>query len=220
MHRNSDDIKLDIVDRLSRDSRLNLNSVKIGVKAGFVELSGSVMSFNQRDIVESDVWTVGGVIGVDNRIEVTFPSAFRRPSDESIRESVQKLLSWDPDIFLERIEAFVHEGVIILEGSVDSLWKKRRAEQLAGNTGGVLKVLNKIAVVLTNKMSDEKIGQDIISSLHRNSITDINTISVVVFNGQVTLTGIVPGRAVFDIAEDVARYSHGVTSVENRLRIA
>ncbi|HEX2957676.1 MAG TPA: BON domain-containing protein [Chitinispirillaceae bacterium] len=220
MPRSNSDIKGDILDNLARDSRLQSDKVKFEISGGLVVITGSVQSYQAREAVESDVWAVSGVTAVDNRLDIVFPPEFKRPSDEAILESVKRLLAWDPDIFLERIDAFVHEGRVILEGSVDTLWKKYRAEKLVRDAGGVMVVVNKLVVIPSGENSDERIGQDIISIFNRNSVLDVNSIAVEVQKGIVRLIGTVSGRTAFDVAEDIARYTQGVVNVDNQLVIS
>jgi osmotically-inducible protein OsmY len=220
MTRSNSEIKSDILNNLGRDARLQANKIKIEVNGGQAVVTGNVQSYQAREAAESDIWAVFGVTTVDNRLEIVFPPEFTRPSDEAIRENVQRLLAWDPDIYLERIEAFVQESRVILEGSVDSLWKKFRVEELVRNAGGVLAVTNKLAVIPSSDTSDERIGQDIIGILNRNSAIDVNSISVEVQNGNVRLIGTASGRNAFDVAEDIARYTQGVVHVDNQLVIS
>lgn len=220
MPRSNEDIKRDIMDNLARDSRVQSQKVKFDVSGGLVVLRGSVQSYMAREAVESDVWSVSGVSAIDNRLDIVFPPEFNRPSDDAIRESVERLLSWDPDIFLERIEAFVHEGRVILEGSVDTLWKKFRAERLVRDAGGVLVVVNKLVVIPSGDSTDERIAQDIIGILNRNNAIDINSISVEVQRGNVRLIGTVDSKNAFDLVEDIARYTSGVVNIDNQLVIA
>ena len=220
MLRSTEEIKMDIEDRLSRDTRIENGKIKIDVHQGKVILYGTVQSYSAREAAEADTWRVLGVGAIENRLDVQFRDGYRRPSDEAIRESVERLLSWDPDLFLERIGVFVQDGKVYLEGAVDALWKKIRARQLAFNAGGVSDVINKLVVSLTSKISDEIIGKEIMSLLRRNSSTNINTINIEVTNNKVILSGSVPDRTAFDVAEDIARYVQGVADVENRLSIS
>ncbi len=219
MPRSNEEIKNDIIDSLSRDSRLKSQNIKFEISNGLVVLTGNVQSYKAREAVESDVWKVTGVTAIDNRLDIVFPSGYRRPADEAILESVNQLLSWDPDLYLERMTVFVHEARVILEGSVNMLWKKIRAEELVRNAGGVLAVVNKLAVIGTGDFTDERIGQEITGLLNRNSVLNVNTISVEVQNGNVRLSGTVSNRNAFDIAEDIARYTQGVINIDNQLVI-
>lgn len=219
MPRSNSEIKSDIVDNLNRDSRLQTNTVKIEINDGLVVLTGSVQSYQAREAAEADAWSVSGVSEIDNRLKIVLPPDFKQPSDQAIRENVRRVLECDPDIFLERIETFIQEGRVFLEGSVDSLWKKFRVKELVQNAGGVLAVIDKIVVIPTISISDEIIGQDITGLLNRNAALNVNLITVQVQNGIVCLTGSVPNRNAFEIAEDIARYTQGVVHVDNKLAI-
>jgi osmotically-inducible protein OsmY len=219
MPRSNSEIKSDILNNLIRDSRLQHSKIKVEVDSGMVVLTGSVQSFQAREATESNIWAVSGVTAIDNRLNIIFPREFKKPSDDAIRENVQRILVCDPDVFLERIVPFVQDGTVILEGSVDALWKKFRVQQLVQNAGGVLAIINKLTVTPFINMSDERIGKDITGLLNRNTALNVNAITVEVQNGNVRLAGTVANRSAFDIAEDIARYTQGVIHVDNKLVI-
>lgn len=219
MPRSNSDIKSDIQENLTRDSRLQQSKIKFEIDSGLVVLTGSVQSFQAREAAEADVWAVFGVAAIDNRLAISFPQEFKKPSDDAIRENVRRVLVCDPDLFLERIVTFVQDGTVVLEGSVDALWKKFRVQQLAQNAGGVQAVLNKLTVLPVINVSDERIGKDLTGLLNRNTSLNVNSITVEVQNGNVRLVGTVSNRSAFDIAEDIARYTPGVVHVNNKLAI-
>ena len=41
-------------------------------------------------------------------------SGYKSPADSVIKDNVKRLISWDPDIYLERIEVFVEKGKVVL----------------------------------------------------------------------------------------------------------
>ncbi len=219
MPRSNSEIKNDIQENLIRDSRLKANKIKFEIDDGLVVMTGSVQSYQAREAAELDVWGVFGVTAIDNQLRIDFPPEFKIPSDDAIRDNVLRALVCDPDIFLERIVTFVQEGRVFLEGSVDSLWKKFRAEQLVQNAGGIVAIINKLVVIPTVDIKDERIGQDITGLLNRNAALNVNSITVEVWNGSVRLTGTVSTRSAFDVAEDIARYTQGVIHVDNKLMI-
>ncbi|NLG18194.1 MAG: BON domain-containing protein [Fibrobacter sp.] len=213
-------IKEDILNNLSRDSRIDHAKIKVEVTDHTVVLSGEVKSYTAREAAETDSWSVKGVGAVENNLRVKFPVSYMQPSDTVVKANVERLVSWDPDLYLERIEVFVENGKVILEGAVGQYWKKFRVEELARGSGAVSEVVNKLVVDLTEKISDEKIGQDITFLLGRNPAVDVSKITVEIKNGNVALYGTVPGRTGYDIAENIVRYTQGVVSVKNKLTIA
>lgn len=220
MARSKEDIYMDLIDRLVRDSRVNTRKMKIEIKDGTVVLKGSVQSISARDAAEADVWLVKDVNSVENNLVIEFPESYNRPSDLAIKESVNRLMDWDPDLYLERIDVFVENGRVVLEGAVKTYGNKMHAQRLVGATGGVIEILNRLLVIPSEALSDEAIGRNIISKFSNNSIIDINSIYIEVKNGMVTLSGIVKSRNAFEIAEDMVRYTDGVIKIENKLVIA
>jgi len=220
MARSKEDIYMDLIDRLVRDSRVNTRKMKIEIKDGTVVLKGSVQSISARDAAEADVWLVKDVNSVENNLVIEFPESYSRPSDQAIKESVNRLMNWDPDLYLERIDVFVENGRVVLEGAVKTYGNKMHAQRLVGSTGGVIEILNRLLVIPSEALSDEAIGRNIISKFSNNSIIDINSIYIEVKNGMVTLSGIVKSRNAFEIAEDMVRYTDGVIKIENKLVIA
>jgi hypothetical protein len=65
---------------------------------------------------------------------------------------------------------------------------------------------------------DERITEDIHARLRQHGLIDASEIDVIVFSGDVVLTGIVPNDEMRRLAEDVARRVWGVTGVKNRIR--
>lgn len=220
MARTKENIYMDLIDRLIRDSRVNTKNLKVEIKDGTVILKGSVQSLSARESAEADVWLVKDVSHVENDLKIEFPESYNRPSDQAIREKILGLINWDPDLYLERIDVFVENGRVVLEGAVKTYGNKIHAKRLAGSVGGVIEIKNRLVVIPSEALSDEAIGRNIISKFNNNPIIDINSIYVEVKRGMVTLSGVVKSRNAFEISEDMVRYTDGVVKIENRLVIA
>ncbi len=220
MPRNREEIRNDIEYRISADIRLADGSVKVEVNDGRVVLSGQVPTYWAKDAIEQDVWAVKGVSYLENRLAVVFPEQYRHPGDEAIKDNLQRLISVDPDLYQENIGIHVANGKVSLEGTVGNYFRKVHAEHLARVVGGVGDISNKLAVVPTRSISDQTIGSTIEDHLHRLLSNDANSIVLEIQNGRVVLAGLVPDRRAFDTVEDIARYTHGVTDVENHMAIA
>src|SRR5215831_4319646 len=66
---------------------------------------------------------------------------------------------------------------------------------------------------------DERIREDVIENLTRHSMIDATHIEVTVNNGEVTLTGTVPTKAMKHWIEDEAEIVWGVVDVHNKLSV-
>jgi osmotically-inducible protein OsmY len=128
-------------------------------------------------------------------------------------------LDWNPVIDKAEIEVSVNSGWVTLEGSVDTLWQKNKAENLTLDVVGVTGITNKLSVVPNKDVIDEKIGSAIQGALHRNSEVNVNWVNVRVENGRVTLTGTVPTRSAHRAVYDAAVFTSGVTTIEDNLNV-
>jgi osmotically-inducible protein OsmY len=217
MTRSDEQIKLDVIDQLKWDSRVDVSKIFVEVAGGTVKLTGSVPSYRMREIAGMDVLDVKGVMYIENDLKVQYGSIFVPPSDEQIGLSIEKMLSWDPDIDSDGIEITVNAGNVILRGSVDAIWKKLKAEEMTSNLNGVLNVVNKLAVVPTDTYIDQTISEGIMGALERNIHVNARDINIKVENQIVTLSGNVPSWKAYQAARDAALYTPGVIHVQNNL---
>jgi osmotically-inducible protein OsmY len=123
------------------------------------------------------------------------------------------------------ITPFTEQGIngidsnVVLEGSVDSFWKKVYAEALADGASGVIKVTNSLMVVATKKVVDETIAKDVTEALRRNATVDADSVGVTVENGVVTVTGTVVNWGAKTAAFFAALCTRGVVHVDDRLTV-
>ncbi len=213
------EVKDDINDQLFWDSRVSSDTVNVSVENGRVTLTGSVDSYTAKKAAAQSALDVAGVISVDNELAIELPTTTEIPKDDVLIDRVENLLSINPDLEATDITIKATNGNVILEGTVDSLWKTTVAEDTAYNALGVYNVDNQLAVVYTEKVTDERIAEDIVNALERNVSLDEEDIDVRVTNGKVTLSGKVQNLTQFNEAEDAAFFTTGVTNVENNLTI-
>lgn len=190
--RTEGDIKKDIIDDLFWDSRVNSANIKVHVKNNKVILNGSVSDYTTLNVAERDAWIVEGVKEVINNLNVKIPSELTIPTDKTIESNIEDLIRLDFDLHLENIDISVKNGVVRLEGTVNTLWKKSKAEEIASDVLGVLDVINKIKIVPTESHIDENIADDIIHALDRSYRIDVDDVNIKVRNGKVTVSGTIP----------------------------
>ena len=220
MTRVDEDIKVDVVDQLYWDDRVDANNVTVEVNANIVTLRGTVPTYLARASANEDAWAVDGVISVLNEIEVTHPPSYSAPSDDDIRADAEQRLALDASIDITDLIVSVEVGIVTLEGSVDALWKKLYAEDLVAYLPGVLAVDNKLAIVPTKDFVDQDIASDITAALERNALVDPEQVNVEVANGAVSLAGTVDSWAARKAAERAAILTPGVREVKNDVIIA
>ena len=212
-------IKLDVVRQLYWDSRVDGSNINVTVKDGVVVLSGAASSFLERKAAFEDAWSVSGVFSVENHLRVAAPIGVPIRGDSEIKVNIEKLLEWNPALEASEIKVSVQSSNVILEGVVDSFWKKVYAEELADGASGVIKVTNNLMVVPTKKVVDETIAKDVTEALQRNAAVNADSVGVKVENGLVTLTGIVENWGAKTAAFFAALYTRGVVHVDDRLSV-
>jgi osmotically-inducible protein OsmY len=218
MPRLEEEIKQDVVDQLAWDERVNAAEVNVVVRDSTVVLRGAVPSYWAKASAVEDAEVVPGVGMVDDQLSVRWPPVYT-PSDAELQDDVDRALRWNPNIDASRITINVSQGLVSLEGAVDTYWKKVHAERVASDVAGVLAVENRLAVVPTREFTDEAIASDIVESLKRNVLVDSEGVDVRVSRGIVTLSGSVPNRAALNAARDAARFTAGVVDVRDNLAI-
>ncbi|MBD3362858.1 BON domain-containing protein [Candidatus Dojkabacteria bacterium] len=213
-------IKEDIENQLIWDPRVFSDNVAISVNEGKVTLSGTVPSFEAKKGAGESTLDVEGVVSVDNELTVQYADASKIPENEILWERVNDALRWNTDLEQYDIEATVDEGVVTLEGTVDTLQKKTKAQEIVYAISGVHDVDNQLAIVFTEYFSDERIAEDIVDTLERNLWIDEEDVDVKVTSGFVTLTGKVSSYREYDKAEEIASFTMGVVEVENNLEVS
>ncbi len=214
-----DEIKRVVIDQLNWDYRIGTSEIEVNVYNGEVTLEGMVPSYNAKQAAEADVLQVPGVIKVNDKLVIKFPTNLTVPSDSEIQMRVLNRFLWNPIIEASSVNVRVDRGNVILHGTVDAYWKKIRAEEIAYDIAGVVHVSNELVVVPTHEYSDKAIAEDIMAALQRNFDLTSQRIELDVDNGKVTLSGVVDSmRDMYSIYR-IARFTRGVRDVINLLKV-
>jgi osmotically-inducible protein OsmY len=212
-------IKVDVVDELHWDTRVDASDTKVRVDNGVVTLTGKVPTFGTRTAASEDAWSISGVRQVENRLEVELPEVHPTPRDEEVRSTAESLLAWNPDIDSSNVDIDVEAGIVTLTGTTPTHWEKTRAEDLVTGLRGVLGVRNELAVVPSRSFTDETIAEDIVQAMDRNLLVDPSQVDVTVTDGIVSLHGDVPSVAARTAAYQAASRTPGVVDVDNELSL-
>ena len=190
MERSDEVIGSDVVEALSRDSRVNAARITVMVENGRVILSGDAPTLYTIQAAGELAACVHGVRSVHSELTVSRPPV--GPSDAAIGNYAEQVLRWNASIGAGRIGVHVSAGVLTLEGEVDAYWKRSRAELLMLDIEGIVGVINRLAVVPDLVPQDQVIADDVKSAIQRCTCMQRERITVEVRRGLVTLTGQVP----------------------------
>ena len=201
---------------LASDVVVDAADIWVSVKDGTVTLRGSVDSAVEKQRAASDAWSVAGVVGVNNRLLVDSPHDV---GPSALADDFGNALSARASVDERDIRVAVHGSQVVLRGATDTAWQKHRAEEVARSIVGVESVENRLAVVPTESIEDQRLAERIVAALQRSAIVDPEDITVEVEAGKVMLTGNVESHDARKAAVEAARELVGVTSVRTNLHI-
>jgi osmotically-inducible protein OsmY len=185
-------IRVDILAHLEWDDRIDANNIRIEVEAGDVTLSGVVPTYTAREAARDLAWSVEGVRSVIDKLDIAPTAGVDLPTDLEIRSILADILDLDPEIDAREVDVSVVDAWVMLRGSVDTYWKKLRAQEKLSSVRGIKVMTDGLAVVLTRSVTDKVIAEGIVEAVDRDIRVNVDDVTVVVDRGMVKLSGIVP----------------------------
>jgi osmotically-inducible protein OsmY len=147
-------------------------------------------------------------------------AAADRPTDEDIAAAVKTELVMDAMVSFNDIDVATRDGIVILDGTVDKLSARDRADNVAATVRGVRSVVNRIEVRPSEIMAGDALARSVNEELLADPATDSYEIDVSADDdGNVTLTGTVDSWPERRLAGKVAGNVRGVTSIDNRVNV-
>jgi osmotically-inducible protein OsmY len=148
------------------------------------------------------------------------PGDLDEPNDQEITEDIRDQLYWDSRVDSDNITVQVNNGMVLLNGVVDTARARRAAEDDAWAIPGVVSVDNQIEVDATRiTPTDEFIRQNVQTVLELNPNIDEGEVGVSVEDGEVTLRGEVQSAWRRARATELVQDITGVAGINNRLEV-
>jgi len=208
-------ITQDVLDELTWDPAVTLADLSVSTDRGRVMLNGTVGTVGTKLEAEVAAYRVGGVTSVDNRIVVD-PAALDLRSDADIADDIRCVLELDYKVPDEWLSVRVIDGIATLAGNVDWSYQRDAAEDDAAMILGVRGLVNEITVNQSHASAVD-ISSEIARAFARNAELYDDNIVVTTDGGNITLSGTVATWSEYDMANDIAWMSPGVTSVTNNI---
>lgn len=205
-----------IVDALFYDPRVTSAGIDVRVENGVAKLSGEVDNLAAKKAAEEDAENTFGVWMVQNHIRVR-PDEIAQNDD--LQSDVLQALMRDPYVESFEIEPEVRTGLVYLEGTVNSDFERRHAEEVVENVKGVIEVVNLLDYRFEwVPMSDRRIKRNVAEQLYWSPFVDREQIDIETNNGIVTISGVVESWQERHAAEMNA-FEAGAKDVVNQVLI-
>jgi osmotically-inducible protein OsmY len=226
---------------LAREPRLMgaFGGIEIGDDRGDLLLAGEVPDVAAKKVA---LEAAAGVAGVDRIIDRLHVSTGHPVADDELLDHVCEALAEDSSLHPVHVSpradgpvrgeplpqtadgrvitVSVHDGVVTLDGQVDSLAHKRLAGVLAWWVSGVRDVIDAIEVSPLEEDSDEEITEAVRLVLDKDRMVSATDVRVVTRNSTVMLAGFVSEDEERRRAENDAWCVFGVDRVHNLLALA
>ena len=207
-----------VQDRLSWNNEIDESQISVSVINGNATLKGCVTTYPEKVLAEIEASMVVGIKSINNEIEVKFSEKLGKQSDKDVEEAMYCLLDANSEINTNDVKVTVKEGIISLEGKVNSLWKREKIQKMASQIKGVNSIKNNILIKPSKKISDEKI-KDLIGKSLKNSVRiDSENVKINVEDGVVIVSGVVSSFVEYEAIIEIITSTNGVLDSKNQLK--
>jgi osmotically-inducible protein OsmY len=208
------------MESIDWDSSLEKSEIDIEVEDdGVVTLKGRAPNYRSRRQAMNRIYDIRGVKKINNKIKVEFTGELDEISDEEVAENIRSTLKSNSDIRSDAIDISVNNGSVMIEGTVDSFWKKDKVIDLITDIHGVIGYIDKVVVVPAQKKEDKEIAKAISSTIARNQRLAVPNVDIAVNNGIVYLNGKIANFPAYETLEEIVKYTKGVKGVKNNLEL-
>lgn len=130
-----------VLNALAWDTSVPENKVSVKVKDGWVNLSGELKWFYQKDAAKKAVENLLGVKGIVNSIHIK-----QAVEPTQIREKINSAFERSSELNAKNIYIVINSHTLTLRGAVSSIAEKDEAQRAAYLAPGVYEVKNELKV--------------------------------------------------------------------------
>jgi osmotically-inducible protein OsmY len=225
--RPDEDIRKDILNALLQDPATDSYPVQVSVHDAMVMLTGSVGTFGEKKLVERIAKGIKGVSEIHNNVTIAYLAS--RTSAEMAGDITDRL-QWDIWLNGDRLAVTMKDGAATLTGTVGTVrefWRAFEDAWVDGVTAVDISALKvdpaerdegrrKMAFAIK---SDGEIKKAVLATFHQDPRLKGSAPEVIVEDGEVFLRGSVGNMKAKSSAEQDARNTVGVGSIESLLKV-
>jgi osmotically-inducible protein OsmY len=221
------EIEQDAQQALFYNSATDSWEIEVAVENNMATLTGSVDSWQEKNLAATVVKGVRGITDIENDIVIEWDAD---RSDQEIRAEVDERLRWDVLVDDALIDVQVDDGRVELTGTVGSVAERSRAREDAWVTG--VEAVDTSGLDVEYWARDKRLRKDKYVAKSDTAIKDavetamfydprVNSMDVTtkVDGGYVTLRGTVGSLRAKRAAERDAWNTVGVLAVKNRIKV-
>lgn len=160
-----------------------------------------------------------GAMALCLALAAALPAPAQDVTDMDITSAINTELWGDNAVSANSIDVTTADGVVTLEGTVNNILAKDRAQALAEATVGVRAIVNLIKVIPDKPRGDKELATAVEDAWLADPATDSYELSASARNGVVTVSGAVQSYAERDLSETVAKGVPGVKGIKNEIKV-
>lgn len=145
----------EIINELNRESAMVAAECSVRVNRGEVVLEGIADSYAKKMETERAALRISDVKKVVNNVILKISS---HRSDDDIKKTVLKVITWNSCINESKINVEVKGGCVTLTGEVEWEYQKTKAAILTSDISGVVDVKNELHVNSDYRSSETKLS--------------------------------------------------------------
>ena len=211
-------LEKEVIQRLTWDDRIDESQINVSVIDNIAILKGCVNSYPEKILAEIETQFIPEIKSVKNEIEIKFPESYKKIDDEEVKDAVFCLLNANSEIETNNIDISIENGMVSLEGRVNSYWKKDKIRKMVSQVKGVISVSDKIAVIPNEKITDDEINELLNTAMANSVHIDANKVKLKINNGVVELSGILPSMSSYNAVIELVRSTKGVVDIKDDLK--
>ncbi len=156
---------------------------------------------------------------ISELLDVSLADHAEASIDTALTEATLARIAVDADL-ADDVTCTVRNGVAVVEGAVDSLWKLRRVIQRISLVPGITSIDDRKLSLNVASVEDRALEESLRTMMAVAPSVEDSTLSVSAQDGEVTLAGVVDSRSARRRLEQMVEGVQGVHSISNLLSVS